>query len=124
MTLDCQFIKIDHSEAFESYAREKLEKIRKFHTQDVIVQLTVSKQGHNKLVSIKIVAANVVFKAEAKSDDYYESLDLAVERALGQVKKRRAKLKNHKNYEVAQLVAEPDTQEEADLDLESWRKAA
>ena len=101
MIFYCQFKKLDYNEELVKYVHERLEKLDKWQRKKVRAQAIVSKQGFQICAQMTITTPQQVFRSEASSEDFYVAIDSAVDKLATQLKKRRQKLRNHRNYAIS-----------------------
>jgi ribosomal subunit interface protein len=96
--MNCKFHyrKIDHSESLEAYTLEHLEGIARFLLKEGRWTVEISKSNNMPRVQIKVSSPWGFFSAEGKSQDFYSAVDLASERLVSQIKKRKNQLQYHK----------------------------
>lgn len=98
MLVDVRFKKLDHSESLIEYIHDRVEKLSVYCRGHAVVHFDISKQGCKKFVELTFKTSLNTYHAQASSENYYTSVDLALSRILKQVKKHRQKLRMHKNY--------------------------
>jgi putative sigma-54 modulation protein len=98
MQLDVTFRNIDSSEALKSYAREKVERVKKYVDRPMEAHVVLSTERHEMHADIQINVhqANLVLRGKSVHDDMYAALDLAIDKIERQVRKYKDKLKSHK----------------------------
>ena len=98
MNVDVRFKKLDHSESLVDYINEKVEKLSMYCRGHVHVHFDISKQGRKMITEINFSTKLNNYHAQASADNFYSSVDQALNKILRQVKKHRQKLRMHKNY--------------------------
>ena len=75
MQITTTFRHMEPSEALKSYAEEKLERVKKYIDEPVVVQvfLTVEKIRHS--AEVTITAKGITIKAAEETNDMYASVD-------------------------------------------------
>jgi putative sigma-54 modulation protein len=86
------------TEAIESYATKKAEKLHKFfdRIQQIDVVIDKTKNGYTTEI-ITDVEHHEPFVATGDHDDLYACIDLGVDRAARQLKDHKSKLRDHKH---------------------------
>lgn len=97
MRVDFSFKHVDSSEALMQYTSERLEKLVKFELNPMEVKCTISMQRHERIIDIEVVEGRRKFKATATSEDFYRSVEMAVNKLWRQLSKDKRRLKAHKN---------------------------
>ena len=83
---------IQITDAIKGQVEHKLDKFDKFFRSDIEVRATFGVQKGHHTVELTIPFKNdSYFRAEATSDDMYKSIDLAVDKIAGQMKKHKTK---------------------------------
>ncbi|MBO7358571.1 MAG: ribosome-associated translation inhibitor RaiA [Clostridia bacterium] len=84
---------VDVTESLENYAEKKLGKLDWFFGPDAEAQVkfTLERAGKN-IVEITITHRGMLFRAEETSTDMYASVDKAVDKLQGQIRRHRTKL--------------------------------
>lgn len=99
MKVDFTFKHVDSSESLMNYMRDRLEKIEKFELNPTDVTVTISMLRHECIVDVAVVEGRRKFKAIASSNDFYRSVEMAVNKLSRQMSKDKRRLKGHKNPE-------------------------
>ena len=102
------------TDSLQSYADKKLAKLDWFFGDDAEAQVKFAlEKGGRNIAEITISQKGLLFRAEESSSDMYASLDKAVDKLSGQIRRHRTKL--DKKYRsapqptfVAEEVAEPE----------------
>ncbi|MGX8796330.1 ribosome hibernation-promoting factor, HPF/YfiA family [Fusibacter sp. JL298sf-3] len=81
------------TDAIREQVERKLEKFDKFFKSDVEAHATFSVQKGNHIVEVMIPLKNdTIFRAEARTDDMYSSIDEAIDKIARQMKKHKSKI--------------------------------
>jgi putative sigma-54 modulation protein len=96
MQITTTFRHMEPSDALKSYAEEKLERVKKYIDEPIVVQvfLTVEKIRHAAEVTIN--AKGITIKAAEESNDMYASLDAVVDKIERQLRRFKERIKAHK----------------------------
>ncbi|NRA63709.1 MAG: ribosome-associated translation inhibitor RaiA [Pseudobacteriovorax sp.] len=99
MQFQFSFKHMETSQAIQDYAREKLSaKIEKFVTKAIEVQVTFSVDRHiQQAVCTLIGGDGFSLTVEHSCGDMYGSIDLMADKLGTQLKKKKDRLKGHKN---------------------------
>ena len=86
--------KLEVTDAMESYAKEKLERLNKYlEDVDNIKATVVAKvHGHLNTVEVTIPLKNFILRAEEVQDDYYAAIDTVIDKLERQIRKRKQKI--------------------------------
>ena len=121
MQFQFSFKHMETSQALQEYAREKLTtKIEKFVTKPIEVQVTFSVDRHVQHALCTLVGGDgFSLNVEHSCEDMYGSVDRMVDKLGSQLKKKKDRLKGHKNRSsVKQMVAydAPTADDEVDAE--------
>ena len=101
---------MDVTDSLREYAEKKLNKLDWFFSDDASVQVkfTQEKAGRN-ITEITINDRNMLFRAEETTTDMYASIDKAVDKLSGQIRRHRTKLDKrlHISAPAPEVDAEP-----------------
>ncbi len=98
MKVEFTFLHVDSSDALKSRAIEKLHKVDSFEHKPMDIHLTISQLRHECIVEINALEGRRKFQATASSNDFYKSVDKAVEKLKKQMTKGKRRMKNHKHH--------------------------
>ena len=96
MQITTTFRHMEPSEALKSYAEEKLERVKKYIDEPVVVQvfLTVEKIRHS--AEVTITAKGITIKAAEETNDMYASVDAVSDKIERQLRRFKERIKAHK----------------------------
>ncbi|MCM0082787.1 ribosome-associated translation inhibitor RaiA [Geomonas sp. Red32] len=100
MQITTTFRHMEPSDALKGYAEEKLERVKKYIDEPIVVQvfLTVEKIRH--LAEVTITAKGITIKAAEESNDMYASLDAVADKIERQLRRFKERIKAHKPSEA------------------------
>ena len=98
--------KIKITEAMQSYANEKLEKLNKYFddSENVKANLVVKVQNYKQKVEVTIPLKNLILRAEESQDDFYAAVDTVVDKIERQLRKNKTRLQSKKIKEAKEIV--------------------
>jgi ribosomal subunit interface protein len=96
MNVQIYFRHLDPSESLSEYVITQLEGINRFLLKEGRWHVEFSKRRHEISVHIKVASPWGYFESRAQSDDYYTTVDLACDKLIMQVKKKKSQLQHHK----------------------------
>jgi putative sigma-54 modulation protein len=101
MQLSVTFRHMDSTEALREYAREKVERIRKYFPDPIKAHVVlVCDRGYNHIADVMITLHNgIVIKGEETTEDMYSSIDLVMAKIERQVRRYKEKIRSHKGAE-------------------------
>jgi len=120
MQITTTFRHMEPSEALKSYAEEKLERVKKYIDEPVVVQLflTVEKIRHSAEVTIN--AKGITIKAAEESNDMYASVDAVADKIERQLRRFKERIKAHKpSPDARERQVQKSIVEAASLDEET-----
>ena len=96
MQITVTFRHMEPSDALKSYAEEKLERVKKYIDEPVVVQvfLTVEKIRH--MAEVTINAKGITIKAAEETNDMYASIDAVSDKIERQLRRFKERIKAHK----------------------------
>ena len=120
MQITTTFRHMEPSEALKSYAEEKLERVKKYIDEPVVVQvfLTVEKIRHS--AEVTITAKGITIKAAEETNDMYASVDAVSDKIERQLRRFKERIKAHKpssdtrERQVQKSIVEAQNIEESD----------
>ncbi|HDI52481.1 ribosome-associated translation inhibitor RaiA [candidate division KSB1 bacterium] len=92
------------SEQLRQYAENEVKKLKKFFDGIVDCDVILTKQRANCTVEITINVHNSVLPVKETSDDFFKSIDLAVEKMERQLKKYKEKLRGHPRKKLSESI--------------------
>ena len=94
--------KLEVTDAMESYAKEKLERLNKYLEDiDNIKATVVAKvHGHLNTVEVTIPLKNFILRAEEVQDDYYAAIDTVIDKLERQIRKNKTRIASSKRKEI------------------------
>jgi putative sigma-54 modulation protein len=92
---------MDASDAARDYAREKLEKIKKYFPDPISAHVVMStERGYRHAADVNIQLHNgLIIKGTEISEDMYSSIDLVMDKIERQVRRYKEKIRHHKARE-------------------------
>ena len=101
MQLSVTFRHMEASEAVRQYAREKVEKIKKYFPDPIFAHVVVgTERGYQHAVDVHIQLHNgLAIKGSETTEDMYSSIDLVMAKIERQVRRYKDKIRHHKARE-------------------------
>src|SRR5262245_38129104 len=89
---------MDPTEAIKEYAREKVDKVRKYFPDPIMVHVVFSTEhGYQHQADINIQLHNgLLIKGTEVTEDMYSSIDLVMAKIERQVRRYKEKIRHHK----------------------------
>ncbi len=117
MQLSVTFRHMDSTDALREYAKEKVERIRKYFPDPIKAHVVlVCDRGYNHTADVMITLHNgLVIKGVETTEDMYSSIDLVMAKIERQVRRYKEKIRSHKGSEglhgqreiIHSVLAEP-----------------
>lgn len=98
--------KIKVTDAMKSYLEEKISKLDKYldNSENVRANIVVKIRNKDQIVEVTIPLKSFILRSEETQDDFYKSVDKAVDKLERQIRKNKTRLmakqssKNHKEF--------------------------
>jgi putative sigma-54 modulation protein len=92
---------MDATEALKDYAREKVDRIRKYFPDPIKAHVVlVCDRGYNHTADVMITLHNgLVIKGVETTEDMYSSIDLVLAKIERQVRRYKEKIRHHKGQQ-------------------------
>lgn len=111
------------TDAIRDYAETKLSKLEKYFSEDVTVHVTAKVYPNKQAkAEVTIPRKDITLRAEETSNDWYNSLNVVVDKLERQMRKHKTKMQKRNRVEKAHDEASDDVETFArikDLDIET-----
>lgn len=111
------------TDPIRNYAKTKLSKLEKYFSEDVTVHVTAKVYPNKQAkAEVTIPHKDVTLRAEETSNDWYNSLNVVVDKLERQIRKHKTKVQKRNRVEKAHDEASDDVETIArikDLDIET-----
>ena len=88
---------LEVTDLMREHIEGKLEKLAKYFYKVVEIQIVLKREKYLCIVEITVLGKDLRIYSEARSEDsFFTAFDMVQEKVLAQMKKRREKLKDHK----------------------------
>lgn len=102
---------------------KKMQKLGKYFSDDIGINIMLSAEKKMEKIEATIKARGMIFRAESKSEDIYESLDKVVDKLSTQMSRFKSKLqKKHKGSKDLIFEEWPEPAEEIVEDIQIVKK--
>ena len=115
MQFSVTFRHMDATDALKAYAKERLEKIRKYFPDPIMIHVVMSTEKFHHTVDVNVQLHNGFKMAGTETtENMYSSIDLVSAKIERQVRRYKDKLRTHKVRELTPLpvthsvIAEPE----------------
>lgn len=96
MQVNITFRQLEPTEALKAHVHEKLSHIQRYVDRPTEAHAVLYLEALDHHADLTMKAGTFLLRGRAKSGDMYASIDMAAEKIEKQLKKHKAKLKNHK----------------------------
>jgi putative sigma-54 modulation protein len=96
MQVSVTFRHLEPSDFLKNFAREKVEKVKKFLDHATEAQVVLSMEKHLHHAEILVHSGPYFLRGKEKSDDMYKSIGLAMEKVERQIKRYKQRVRQHK----------------------------
>lgn len=111
------------TDAIRDYAETKLSKLEKYFSEDVTVHITAKVYPNKQAkAEVTIPHKNITLRAEETSNDWYNSLNVVVDKLERQIRKHKTKVQKRNHVEKVHNESRDDVETIArikDLDIET-----
>src|SRR5947207_65923 len=100
MNLSVTFRHMEATEAIKEYAREKLDRLRKYFPASMTAHVVLSTEGgYQHVADVNINLHNgIALKGRESTEDMYSSIDLAIAKIERQVRRYKERIRDHKPH--------------------------
>ena len=118
MKVEFTFLHVDSSDALKTRAMDKLQKVDTFEHKPMDVHIIISQFRHDCLVEINVLEGRRKFQATGVSNDFYKSMDKAVDKLKKQLSKGKRRMKHHKHHDHIHNLYELNGGKKKELEYE------
>ncbi len=118
MKVEFTFLHVDSSDALKTRAMDKLQKVDTFEHKPMDVHIIISQFRHDCLVEINVLEGRRKFQATGVSNDFYKSMDKAVDKLKKQLSKGKRRMKHHKHHDHIHNLYELNGSKKKELEYE------
>ena len=103
-------------ENFKERAEEKLRKVEKFFGPDATAKITATVEKNQKICEITLTKKSMIFRAQERSDDLEDALDICVDSLIRQIRKNKTRIeKKLRDVSFDDVLAEDSDEEEIEV---------
>ena len=103
-------------EDFKERAEEKLRKVERFFGPDATAKITATVEKNQKICEITLIKKSMIFRAQERSDDLEDALDLCVDSLIRQIRKNKTRIeKKLRDVSFDDVLAEDFDEEEIEV---------
>jgi putative sigma-54 modulation protein len=100
MQIMVTFRRVEPTEGLRQYAEEKMRRVHKYLRRPIDAHVILSVLKHRHIAEVQVNANHLNITATEETDDLYSAIDLAMSKLERQIKKRVAKVKDHKGADT------------------------
>ena len=114
ITIICR--KCTPREDFKERAEEKLRKVERFFGPDATAKITATVEKNQKICEITLIKKSMIFRAQERSDDLEDALDMCVDSIIRQIRKNKTRIeKKLRDVSFDDVLAEDFDEEEIEV---------
>ncbi|MEA4921881.1 MAG: ribosome-associated translation inhibitor RaiA [Eubacteriaceae bacterium] len=114
---------VNVSDYLKDTIEKKLEKLSKYFSDDIGVNVMLSEERNRKRIEATIKVRGMIFRAEDKADEFYDGIDNVVEKLSSQMSRFKSKLqKKHKDQREFVFAEWPEPEEAEELNVIKTKK--
>ena len=103
-------------EDFKERAEEKLRKVERVFGPDATAKITATVEKNQKICEITLVKKSMIFRAQERSDDLEDALDMCVDSLIRQIRKNKTRIeKKLRDVSFDDVLAEDFDEEEIEV---------
>lgn len=103
-------------EDFKERAEMKLCKVEKFFGPDATAKITATVEKNQKICEITLTKKSMIFRAQERSDDLEDALDMCVDSLIRQIRKNKTRIeKKLRDVSFDDVLAEAYEEEELEV---------
>ena len=103
-------------ENFKERAQEKLRKVEKFFGPDATAKITATVEKNQKICEITLTKKSMIFRAQERSDDLEDALDMCVDSLIRQIRKNKTRIeKKLRDVSFDEILAADYDEEELEV---------
>ena len=96
------FRHMDATDSLRKYVEEKVARMNKYINKPIEANVVLSVEKHRHIAEISLIANKTVTNGKEETDNMYSSIDLVMDKIERQLRKRKEKIKGHKNTNTDQ----------------------
>ncbi len=102
------------TEPLRLYAENEVARLRKFADGIVGCDIVLTQERNNHIADITVRIDNVKLNVSESTEDFFKSIDQAVDKLERQIKKHRDKVRKHSHEKISEVLLAPSGEEEAE----------
>jgi len=111
------------SEHLKDTIEKKIQKLSKYFSDDIVVNIMLSSEKGNDKVEATINAKGTIFRAEETASAAYDAIDRVIDKLSTQMSRYKTKLqRKHKEHKEFMFTELPDIEEADDIKVVKTKK--
>jgi putative sigma-54 modulation protein len=106
MEISVTFRHMEATEALKEYAREKLDRIKKFMRRPIEAHVVFSVEKHYHIAEVALHVNGISIRGRERTGDMYSSIDAVVDKLDYQIRRYKERLKDHHAHDRELHAAE------------------
>lgn len=103
-------------EDFKERAGNKLRKVEKFFGPDATAKITATVEKNQKICEVTLIKKSMIFRAQERSDDLEDALDMCVDSLIRQIRKNKTRIeKKLRDVSFDDVLAEDFEEDELEV---------
>lgn len=103
-------------EDFKERAENKLRKVEKFFGPDATAKITATVEKNQKICEVTLIKKSMIFRAQERSDDLEDALDMCVDSLIRQIRKNKTRIeKKLRDVSFDDVLAEDFEEDELEV---------
>lgn len=97
------------NESLKDYSETEISRLQKFFDGIVDCDVVLIKERNNQIADITLKVSNGILAVRESSDDFFKSIDQAVDKLERQIKKFKGKNRKHSHEKINDVLKIPET---------------
>ena len=93
----------DLTEEMKQKAEDEMDSLTKFFENIISAEMILDSERHHRIAELNVKVYNTTLTGTGDSDKMSSSIEIAVDKVIGQIKKYKGKLKDKKQDEIAEV---------------------
>ena len=97
------------TDSLKNYSETEINRLQKFFDRIVDCDVVLTKERNNHIADITLKVSNGVLAVKESSDDFFKSIDQAVNKLERQIKKFKGKNRKHSHEKINEVLIIPES---------------
>jgi ribosomal subunit interface protein len=109
---------VDTDDHLKDTIEKKMGKLSKYFSDDIVANVMLSQERNLDKMEATIKVRGMIFRAEDKSEDFFDGIDNVVDKLASQMSRFKGKLqRKHKDYKEFNFQDWPEPEEEEEIKI-------